>query len=235
MAISDIQWATDTNFTNGPDVGTPTKVEPSAGVKAEGHVPGTILPAQRLNWHLNRLGEEASYVDDVLNADVNHYTKSGKLRQAWFMATTLQRGISSAGAPQWGLTTELRSEVNQALLFFDLRRAAPHGATLVNVIAVWKPGVARAGADRMLLELKERTIDPSPFPAIVGAVSTPFSIYDAGSHTDIEATTLVTTSYVIDSSKQQWVSITAGSDAGTNKDLFYGLRVTFQDPGPRNF
>lgn len=49
------KWATDANFTNGPDVGTPTKVEPTLGVKEEGFVGGSSLPSQRLNYLVNQL------------------------------------------------------------------------------------------------------------------------------------------------------------------------------------
>lgn len=43
-------WATDTNYTNGADVGLPTKVEPTTGEKAEGHFRGKRPPARKINW-----------------------------------------------------------------------------------------------------------------------------------------------------------------------------------------
>lgn len=46
-------FATDTNYTNGPDVGTATKIEPSAGELAEGHIRGTAPSAQKQNWWQN--------------------------------------------------------------------------------------------------------------------------------------------------------------------------------------
>lgn len=45
-------WATDTNFSAGPNTGTPTKVNPGVGRFAQGWVPGDTLPAQHLNFHL---------------------------------------------------------------------------------------------------------------------------------------------------------------------------------------
>lgn len=50
---TDPTWATDANFTNGPAVGTPTKVVPSGGVQAEGNVPADLPPAQWMNWWQN--------------------------------------------------------------------------------------------------------------------------------------------------------------------------------------
>lgn len=51
------EWATDTNYTNGPDVGTPTKVEPPGAKSAEGWVGSEKPPAQYQNWWQNLVGE----------------------------------------------------------------------------------------------------------------------------------------------------------------------------------
>ena len=61
-----IQWAEDANFTNGPDVGTATKVRPSTGFEQEGYVPGNPLPAQYLNWLLNQVGRRANALAGML-------------------------------------------------------------------------------------------------------------------------------------------------------------------------
>lgn len=56
-------FATDVNYTNGPDVGTPTKVEPSAGERAEGNVAGTAPAAQKANWWQNLVGKWTAWFD----------------------------------------------------------------------------------------------------------------------------------------------------------------------------
>jgi hypothetical protein len=43
------KWATTTNYTTGVDTGTPTCVDPGAGVAAEGFVPHEGVPAQHVN------------------------------------------------------------------------------------------------------------------------------------------------------------------------------------------
>lgn len=53
-------WSTDTNFTNGPDTGTPTKVAPSAGQIAEGYLPDSEPPAQWFNWFQNAISKHIS-------------------------------------------------------------------------------------------------------------------------------------------------------------------------------
>lgn len=50
-------WATDTNYTNGPSAGTPTKVAPAAAAQAEGWRPSQKPPAQYQNWWENLVGQ----------------------------------------------------------------------------------------------------------------------------------------------------------------------------------
>lgn len=47
-------WATSANYSAGPDVGTPTKVDPGAALAAEGFEPGPVA-AQHVNFELNGL------------------------------------------------------------------------------------------------------------------------------------------------------------------------------------
>lgn len=58
-------WATDANFTNGGAgiAGTATKVAPSGAIQAEGHVPGTPAPAQRVNWWKNLVGQWTTWLE----------------------------------------------------------------------------------------------------------------------------------------------------------------------------
>ncbi len=58
-------WATDTNYSTGPNAGTPTKVEPSAGEKASGFVPGSAAVAQHMNFELNLLAQWTQYLDGL--------------------------------------------------------------------------------------------------------------------------------------------------------------------------
>lgn len=58
-------WATDANYSNGPEVGTPTKADPGAGVQAEGYIPKTRLPAQVINWWQNLVGQWTSWLDST--------------------------------------------------------------------------------------------------------------------------------------------------------------------------
>jgi len=58
-------WATDADYSNGPEVGTPTKADPGAGVQAEGYIPQTRLAAQVINWWQNLVGQWTSWLDST--------------------------------------------------------------------------------------------------------------------------------------------------------------------------
>lgn len=59
-------WATDANYTGGPEAGTPTKVEPTAAKKAEGHEPGEEPAAQSLNWWQNVVGAWTAWLNGIV-------------------------------------------------------------------------------------------------------------------------------------------------------------------------
>lgn len=61
-----LSWSTDTNFSAGPETGTPTKEDP-AGVASQGWTAGRAAPAKWMNWVLNRLGAWTSYLDNLHN------------------------------------------------------------------------------------------------------------------------------------------------------------------------
>jgi hypothetical protein len=48
--VVPFEWATDPTYTTGPDVGTPTKVAPSAGEIDSGFVRNSAAVAQHVNW-----------------------------------------------------------------------------------------------------------------------------------------------------------------------------------------
>jgi hypothetical protein len=58
-------WATDTNYTSGLQSGSATKIVPLTGDKAQGHLPATRDPAQKMNWNQNVYGKWIDYVADI--------------------------------------------------------------------------------------------------------------------------------------------------------------------------
>jgi hypothetical protein len=63
--IDDLTWATDDDFTNGIDVGTPTKSTPTAGERAEGFIPDVGADAQVINKVLHDQGAILNYLKDI--------------------------------------------------------------------------------------------------------------------------------------------------------------------------
>lgn len=59
-------WASAANFASGPNIGTPTKVDPGAGTFAQGFVPGNTLPAQHFNFLLSEVTEYLEHLADEL-------------------------------------------------------------------------------------------------------------------------------------------------------------------------
>ncbi len=63
--VNDPSWATDANFVSGIDTGTPTRVNPGAGYKAQGFIAQEEPSAAVLNQALGVLGDWASYLKDT--------------------------------------------------------------------------------------------------------------------------------------------------------------------------
>jgi hypothetical protein len=63
--VQPVTWATDTNYTGGPDPGTPNKVQPSVGKRAQGWEPIERPPAQHLNQLMHVTGGWTDYYKDI--------------------------------------------------------------------------------------------------------------------------------------------------------------------------
>jgi hypothetical protein len=87
-------WATDQNYTNGPDVGTPTKIVPSSGELAEGNIRGTAPSPQKFNYWQNNV---SAWIESLAPLAANN----------WFpvfeMATTGET-TAAAGEEFWAFS-----------------------------------------------------------------------------------------------------------------------------------
>ena len=63
--LSTTTFSTDTNFSSGTETGTPTKVDPGAGYRAQGFVPGNRFIGPYLNYVLNLLCQWIVYLDGI--------------------------------------------------------------------------------------------------------------------------------------------------------------------------
>ncbi len=62
-------WATDTDYSSGPKIGTPTKVAFDLGEAEQGHYPGNKTPGQKQNSWQNNVGQWTEFVDGLFDTD----------------------------------------------------------------------------------------------------------------------------------------------------------------------
>jgi hypothetical protein len=99
-------WATDTNYTNGPDAGTATKVEPSAGELAEGNIRGIPPTAQGFNWWQGKVGEWVAFLSQAPHTYVLEAGDSGDWTiPDWAMLVTVEK-VSGGGGGGGGSDQE---------------------------------------------------------------------------------------------------------------------------------
>lgn len=63
MTTPPRKWSTDTNYSSGVDTGTPTRVDPGAGLAAQGFIPHEGVPAQHVN---SLFGETIDYLHALI-------------------------------------------------------------------------------------------------------------------------------------------------------------------------
>jgi hypothetical protein len=118
-------FATDTNYTGGPEAGTPTKSAWTSGRKQEGLEPGTKqLAAQNLNEHFNNIGEWIKFLGYRVGRITEIYTD-----WQWLSVNAIQKLIdASAGVPTnsgitfngvWNFGTVTSSDSLNIPLFLD--------------------------------------------------------------------------------------------------------------------
>ena len=101
-------WATDANFNSPGDSwnGDPTKVEPSAGKKAEGWEPSERPPAEFLNWFQNLSGTYLTALQDARYTQWDTADSSGlddgAIEEIGYVAV----GINDIGLKLWLGTTK---------------------------------------------------------------------------------------------------------------------------------
>jgi hypothetical protein len=108
------KWATTTNYTTGVDTGTPTCVDPGAGVAAEGFVPHEGVPAQHVNslfhdviqalFDLSESPEAFVEIrDDFIGCSYDGTTKVLHSAYHWEVSSTI--GATPSTAPPLGFGT----------------------------------------------------------------------------------------------------------------------------------
>lgn len=251
---TDPTWATDVDYAAGADPwsATPTRVEPDAGDKASGLVPGTRAPAQWLNWALGLWADWLAYLRDERDRLDTYCDDFGVQLPAAVQPSRYigpecaeARYDSVAGKETWagrnvGVGGDLfegakRSEIDSGELYIDLTPRLVRNGTLAHVRVLVKPGAARAGANRMQAALLGVDFGASfAAPAIVRS-SVGAAVYDDGTtneqwlHIDLTPAGVAVTTHAL------WrLYLYAGNDGATNHDYFYAVEVEVASSTIRN-
>lgn len=233
-------FATGPNYPAGADPwsGTPVRVEPGAGDRATGLIPGTRPPAQWLNFDLGLGFDWDVYLANIIDTNEEHTYSTAKAR-----VVTLGLGgampSNDADPDCWtylgGTTPRWQTHaVDAGSLVLPLDPYLRTGQTVTGFQAAVKPGAARAGAARMSASLVYMVTDyavPANNP-VAGSVVT--QIFD-----DTTANKQTLTSgalgMVIDRSLiEYFLVIKGGNTSNAFPDTLYGIHLSITDIGPRN-
>lgn len=255
-----LQWATDATFTNGPATipGTNTKVAPSAGQIAEGHIPQDKLPAQHENWWKNLVGQWvqwlesersrlAGYIGGSAGTDEWVYESSKSRRVAvpasaftWFSGDLTEISLNAAGAG--GLSSD------PCIIRTLSGTPDVHGWLALNTIVP---------ANATITRIKAQVIydDTGPIDRIRMFLEEYWGSYDDWETTLTENDDTTTTlddlngvsaaRYIMDSGVLSLTPLWAAADGSRvgqsihmrlqgESQIFYGVEIDFTDVGPVN-
>jgi hypothetical protein len=198
--------------------------------------------ADRLAYLKNRFGGLAVLSDEMIYVD-SADAALPRSRTLVVGASEAVSGATTPGTPHWDLTWNAASgSVNLSWisaangaglgsigLIFPLR-CVPSGAEITSISVRWDPGATGRSSKLAAGFYWSDTFDTSPaVPTLIGSV-------DQTETTSPEIRTISGLGSIISKdTKYHFVAISPGDDGATNFDRVYGISVTFNDPGPRNF
>jgi hypothetical protein len=231
-------WGTDTNFSSGAETGSPVKVEPSAGAKSQGWVPGQPFRGPRLNWWQNLVYQWAVYLDDLHNSSAflgASYTWTGtqalggSVEGTYSAARTRTMFISLAGASHdddWyfdGPTVTWKHTTGTATDSVSFRLDLPHDSIMTG----FRVGVTQSGghSTSMTAQLLKKT--PDTVTGADGALSGWGLGTSAGSGDRIISS--VALNETIDRDTCEYTLQVTGSDGVVGEDVINWVEITFTE------
>jgi hypothetical protein len=231
-------WATDTNYTNstGRDwQGTATKVEPSSGEKAQGVTPARKIVAQWINWVLSRLSLWVEYFAGFVDNNDEFVYPTSKQREKYYSVANC--GTTSAqdfADPDWetgNFFWQPLNDASDAVIIVEL----PAGASVTDLRLLVNRAANRTGTNRwqILDVLRVRaSITGTPTVTTTSLLGAPVND-GGGTGLAFVVSGIATTAMA---SGDYWAVQVRGPTGSLGiADELYGVRVTFTDPGPRNF
>lgn len=220
------------------------RIEPSAPEKVTGFVEGTRSPAKKANWLIGILTDWIAYVAAIIDTSEEHTYQVAKPQRFLVSLADMESRLSSFSISEWllvlgsgGWTTNADSPV----LVIPLNAYLRHGMVITGLTLMVQPGIARAGANRMSLELFYL---PTDHNVINNNPTTPVSLgvtFDntfatkqfiavvpgGGGHTVVREGAAPT-------GRDYYAVVKGGNNALGNVDVLYGALLNITNPGPRN-
>lgn len=214
--------------------GIAATVEPNGTEKANGWAVAQRPPAQYFNWFWNRVGQWLNYAHES--------------RQALIPITSWmpQLGTDGGAAPDWAsyrgvgggatVVTAWGSEADAGRLIISLGSIVEYGAPITRIDVIVKPGQARAGGNKMKLELWEEQPD-----FVTPAISTKINpsgnagiptVSDDGT-TNVQLLSMIAGSTAnfanikVDLTKDLILGVSAGNNGLTFSDSVLAARITW--------
>jgi hypothetical protein len=222
------EWATDAAYAEPGEAWDtqPTKVNPSAGRRAEGFVPRAKVAADYLNYLLNAIGAWLGWIDDRFE------TTSGRIDLDGYATQKTNRvhcyeAINSGTVTDWTVQApNMRTEAINAVLRFVIK--VPRNAAVEGIVVRCKPGAtltARGGAGNGVV------VQASGHVAGTGTTAPTnvsiFSNVDQADNVNWQNIGALSLGIAAGTYDHITVRIQGGNDSDTNKDLVHECAVGF--------
>lgn len=230
-------WGTDANYPAGTDPwsSTPTRVAPTSGEQAAGYAPKDEPPAQWLNWLWGFAADWIAYFAAIIDSNEEHTYQTAKSRTIY---VGVNGGEGTEAGWAYGVDRYLVGSGDSDSVFLDIGKYLPSGAILKEVHALIKPGTARSSGGsplhRMSMLVHKLTGYSTFVASDIGYTQLGSTQTDDGTANRQLLSATGLTEVIGRSTTVYQVEVAAGDTASSNNDRFHGLKLVFDDPGPRN-
>lgn len=218
------------------------RLEPDAGEKADGFVEAERTPARKANWGIGYLTDWITWLAALFGTDEELTYQTPKARTTVIHAVAFQGAAGPSGggwnasteAGGGGVKTSMQSVDNFVVMYLNLGKVLPANATITRVRVLVDPGAARAGANRMAVQLTHST------PVFTGTEAYPdetvVGTWFDDTTTDVQSIDSGVISLEVGTGgRLPLLIVYSGNDGGAHAaDTAYAVHISFDDIGPRS-
>jgi hypothetical protein len=216
---------------------------------------GTFLGRPKEVFRVNQGGEVCSrsgmysphFTSNDDSGEFNYKDPTARVRTVHIPISSGMPYDDGAGADEWlpiggaptGIGGGWESQENLGLLQFNLSSSGyvPMGATITAIRLLCKPGAARATTVRLqfIIDRLDTTWTGTEAVAVTNVVA----FQEDDGTTDVQTISwtgsMTLTPHTAAAGKEWIMLVAAGNTGAASPDEVYGVRIEFEDPGPRNF